>query len=250
MRTIFIFLFCIISTYIGAQTKAPVVMLDRYTIDSSGKAGKIQFMLNNALEQTTYKLTKGGKWFRLTKDKELVLKNSKQKKSSYEIEITAKADRQKLKHKFVLLMDSFAHNKVIAHRGAWKNFNVPENSLASLQASFELGCEGSEFDVHLSADSVVFIHHDANKGDVFIEKTNAADLRKVSLSNGEPLPLLTDYLERGMKQHTTMLVLELKPSVISKERSLALARKVMEDVRKAHAEAWMIYISFDYAILR
>jgi glycerophosphoryl diester phosphodiesterase len=250
MRAILIFLSFFIGMYISAQTKEPVVMLDRYTISSNDNTATIQCFNCNETKQPAYKLKKGSRWFRIANNNELVLKNNKQTQSSYAIEIQAKIGKRKLKNKFVLLMDSFAHNKVIAHRGAWKNFNVPENSLASLQASFDLGCEGSEFDVHLSADSVVFIHHDANKGNVLIEKTNAADLRKVILSNGEPLPLLTDYLERGMKQHTTKLVLELKPSVISQERSLALARKVMDEVRKARAEAWMIYISFDYAVLQ
>jgi glycerophosphoryl diester phosphodiesterase len=46
--------------------------------------------------------------------------------------------------------------RVIAHRGAWKNTGVPENSIASLQHAIALGCYGSEFDVHLSADSVPF----------------------------------------------------------------------------------------------
>ena len=58
----------------------------------------------------------------------------------------------------------FANNKVIAHRGAWKNTGTPQNSIASLKAAIALGCAGSETDVHMTADSALVINHDPEWG--------------------------------------------------------------------------------------
>ena len=46
------------------------------------------------------------------------------------------------------------------------------------------------------------------------------------------------------------LILEIKPSSISKERSLELAEVVVGMVRKLRAQAWVDYISFDYDVLQ
>ena len=79
----------------------------------------------------------------------------------------------KLSKEFRIVKDSFIHNKVIAHRGAWKNTNVPENSIAALNHAVSMGCEGSEFDVHMSADSLPLINHDPSIQGVSIAKTTA-----------------------------------------------------------------------------
>lgn len=144
----------------------------------------------------------------------------------------------------------FADNIVIAHRGAWKKNNLPENSIASLKEAVRLGCAGSEFDVHLTADDSLVINHDAVFGGKTIEKTNYIQLAETKLSNGETIPTLYHYIEAGMQQNKTMLVLEIKPSVISKERGQYAAQKIVELVKKMQAEAWIMYISFDYDILK
>lgn len=137
---------------------------------------------------------------------------------------------------------------VIAHRGAWKNTGVPENSIASLQHAISLGCYGSEFDVHLSADSVPFILHDNAIQGISIEKTNAADLKKIKLTNGESLPTLEEYLIAGKGQTKTRLILEIKSSSISKERSLALTKKCVDLVTQTGVAAITDYIAFDFDV--
>ncbi len=153
-----------------------------------------------------------------------------------------------IKQEVTILKDQFLRNKVIAHRGAWKNTGATENSIASLKHAVEMGCSGTEFDVHMSADSVLFIHHDAGINGLKIEETPAAKLREIKLENGEVLPTLREYLTEGMKQYRTKLVLEIKPSVVSKERGIALARRTLDLVNELKAQAWVDYISFDYAI--
>lgn len=141
-------------------------------------------------------------------------------------------------------------NKVIAHRGAWKNTGAPQNSIAALQHAIKLGCYGSEFDVHMSADSVLFVNHDHTYQGVAIEKTPAAQLSAIKLSNGESLPTVEAYLNAGKKQKRTRLVLEIKASQLGKERSLALAQKCVEMVRKTKTRGLVDYISFDYDVCK
>ena len=144
----------------------------------------------------------------------------------------------------------FAENSVIAHRGAWKAKKLPTNSIASLRQAMKLGVFGSEFDIHETADGVLVVNHDDTFNGLTIEKTNYADLLKFKLSNGEPIPTLEHYIQTGMTQHRTHLIAELKPSIISKERSIELANKVVAMVQRLHAQDWVIYISFSYDILK
>lgn len=143
-----------------------------------------------------------------------------------------------------------AQTKVVAHRGAWKNTGAPENSIAALKAAIKMGCDGAEFDVHMSADSVLFINHDAHIQGLPIETTNSSVLSQLKLKNGEAFPTLEAYLKAGMKQKKTRLVLEIKPSAVSKERGIALTHQVVNMVNKLKAASKVDYISFDYAICK
>jgi glycerophosphoryl diester phosphodiesterase len=140
--------------------------------------------------------------------------------------------------------------KVIAHRGAWKNTGATENSIAALKAAIKLRCYGSEFDVHMSLDSVLFVYHDHIIQGKHIEKTASTELSALKLSNGENLPTLEAYLKAGKKQKKTRLILEIKPSSISKERSLALAEKCVGLVKSMKVGKITDYISFDFDVCK
>jgi glycerophosphoryl diester phosphodiesterase len=146
---------------------------------------------------------------------------------------------------------SFAPNKVVAHRGAFKKNGFPENSIASLKEAIRLGCTGAEFDVRMTADDSLVINHDPHHNRLDIEKTTFAELRHFPLANGEPLPTLRSYLLAGMDNNIhTRMVLEIKPSGISKERAKIIAGKVWQLVNELNAAPWIVYISFDYDILK
>lgn len=140
-------------------------------------------------------------------------------------------------------------NCVIAHRGAWKNTGAPQNSLASLKAAIDMGCGGSEFDIHMTADSVLVINHDADFFGIPIQSSVYDSLISKKLSNGEQIPLLKDFLLIGKNQNKTKLVLEIKPSVRGKDWARATARKVVAMVHQLGAKDVSVYISFDYDIL-
>ncbi|WP_163517414.1 family 16 glycosylhydrolase [Gelidibacter japonicus] len=146
---------------------------------------------------------------------------------------------------------AFAENPVIAHRGAWKALNLPQNSIASLKHAIELGCTGSEFDVRMTSDNVLVVNHDPDYNGLFIEETTYSELSKHKLSNGEVLPTLRDYLLAGMENNPgTGLVCEIKPSK-TEGRNVLMAEKVLELVDELKAEKYIsYYISFSYELLK
>jgi len=146
---------------------------------------------------------------------------------------------------------TFADNPVIAHRGAWKSNNLPENSIASLKHAIALKCTGSEFDVRMTSDDVLIITHDTEYNDLVVEETTYTQLSKYKLPNGETLPTLKQYLLAGMENNTTTgLVCEIKPSKIE-GRNLIIAEKVIQTVEVLKAETYILsYISFSYEILK
>ena len=142
--------------------------------------------------------------------------------------------------------DAQAQSKVIAHRGAWKTQNLPQNSLASLNHAVELGCFGSEFDVHLTKDNILVVNHDRDYYGIDIETSTYKDLLTTKHPNGESIPTLEEYLNAGKKQNTTRLVLELKTSAISKERTLQAVEMCVKMVKKLKMRDVVDYIFFDY----
>ena len=146
---------------------------------------------------------------------------------------------------------SFAKNPVIAHRGAFKKNNFPENSIAALREAIRLQCTGSEFDVRMSVDDSMLINHDPHYQQLDIEKTSYHDLSKIPLSNGETLPTLRQYLLHGAKDNqSTRLIVEIKPSPAGKERGEIIASKVVSLVHELNLQSKVVYISFDYNILK
>ncbi|EAZ82507.1 glycerophosphodiester phosphodiesterase [Algoriphagus machipongonensis] len=141
---------------------------------------------------------------------------------------------------------SFHKNKVIAHRGAWKSQGFPQNSLASLNQAVALGCEGSEFDVWMTADGVLVVNHDADFMGMPIETSNYNELLSQNHENGEKLSTVEEYLAEGKKQKGTKLIFEIKPSKISVERSREIAEKSVLAVKKMKAQKWVDYITFSY----
>lgn len=145
----------------------------------------------------------------------------------------------------------FAANPVVAHRGAFKKNNLPENSIASLREAIRLGCTGTEFDIRMSADDSLLINHDPHHRNMDIEKTSYKELSTAPLPNGEVLPTLRQYLQAGLQNNAqTRLVLEIKPSPAGKERGEKIAERVLQLVRDMKAESKVLYISFDYNVLK
>lgn len=150
---------------------------------------------------------------------------------------------------FELVKDEFLKNKIIAHRGAWKNQDASQNSILSLKKAIEIGCEAVEFDVWLSSDNRVILSHDPSIGGKFLEETPSWQLMRIPLKNGDYVPCLEEYIEEIKKQNKTHLVLEIKKSQKGTERSCQLADSAVKIVQQMQAQAWVEYISFDLDVL-
>ena len=141
--------------------------------------------------------------------------------------------------------------KIIAHRGAWKEFNLPENSIAALQKAIEIKAFGSEFDVRRTLDGKLVVNHDPTHfGDTIELKTYAA-LNAKKLTNGEDLPLLQDYFKKGTaSNHHTLLICEIKAALLSNTTSQLTASETVELAKQLGIEDKIIYISFDFEVLQ
>ena len=180
--TVILYMFCAVSLY--AQTGTSLSCLDNYTIPVNIKGAVIGKLINtdsNNVETILLVKDTSG-MFRIDKKGFIALKaNVKMLPSSniFRYGITLKVQGKQIG--FELVKDDFLHNKVVAHRGAWKNHQLTENTVGSLKKAIELGCEGSEFDVWLSADNIPVVCHNASVGGQLIEQTTAAELQKISL---------------------------------------------------------------------
>ncbi|PXV63551.1 glycerophosphoryl diester phosphodiesterase [Dysgonomonas alginatilytica] len=245
-KTISFLLVCMSCLSISARTILPT--LDKYTIPVNVKGAVIGKFISSNNENVTlakdtsnlFLIDESG-YIRLKADVEL----SASSPFRYEIIIKSSCGNKA----FELVKDEFIHNKVIAHRGAWKNHEASQNSMSALINTIELGCEAAEFDVWLSSDNKVILSHDPTIGGKVVEDTPARTLMEIPLENGDFVPSLEAYLECIQQQNKTRLVLELKGSQKGKERSLALAESAVQLVHKYKAQAWVDYISFDYEAL-
>lgn len=242
-------LLCVLHTMAAAQTLP--IFLESYTIPLNSRGALISRVLNHQGPAKGVRLVQDTSGlFTVKKNGQLALKKSAvlAPGSVFKYQVTLQAGNDTAS--FVLVKDEFAHNRVVAHRGAWKHTAGSQNSLTSLKEAIRLGCEGTEFDVWLTADKKVALSHDPEIGGKKLEESTLADLQTVSLKNGDRVPTLEEYLETGMTQPHTGLVLEIKPSRVSKERGQQLAAEAVAIVQRMKAQAWIYYISFDYDILK
>ncbi len=89
--------------------------------------------------------------------------------------------------------------EIIAHRGA--SGERPENSLAAFRRALELGADGIELDVHLTADGVLVVHHDATPREAPSEALQGRPIAQLTNDQlrpfrafGEPIPTLDEVL--------------------------------------------------------
>ena len=147
---------------------------------------------------------------------------------------------------------------VYAHRGGAAL--RPENTLAAFDHGLALGADGLEFDVHLSSDGVVVVHHDST-----LERTTSArgplsSLTAAQLAALDAGHLFTDGTSPGfpfrgqglgvptlrqvLERHQAHFIIELKtPDPV-------LARKTIDEVRQARALDRVSLGSFYYRVLR
>ena len=147
---------------------------------------------------------------------------------------------------------------VYAHRGGAAL--RPENTIAAFDHGMTLGADGLEFDVHLSSDGVVVVHHDSTlqrttNGRGAVEQFTAAELAQLDAcchfvdaggrypyrGSGFGIPTLRQVLRRYPQ---AQLIIELKRS------GSRLARAVVDEIRAAGALDRVAVGSFHSSALR
>lgn len=146
----------------------------------------------------------------------------------------------------VMHMGAIAQTQIITHRGAWKNTEAPQNSLASLNEAVKQKAWGSEFDVHITKDDVLVVNHDNDFYGIDIATATYEELLAKKHPNGESIPTAEEYLKEGLKQKGTKLVYELKTNKLGTERTLKAAELSVALVKKLKAEKQIEYIAFSY----
>lgn len=133
--------------------------------------------------------------------------------------------------------------QVIAHRGFWKSDGSAQNSIVALEEANRKKLYGSEFDVHMTADGVLVIFHDAKINEVEIQNVPYAVIKDSLLSNGERIPTLREYLEAA-KRTDIQLIFELKPHATA-ERNREAARASVELINEKNLAQRTEYITFN-----
>ena len=158
-----------------------------------------------------------------------------------------------MKRSFLLLtvisslsLSAIAQSKVIAHRGAWKHTQAPQNSIKSLEEAIKLKAWGSEFDVHLTKDDVLVVNHDNDFYGIDIATATYTELLAQKHPNGESIPTAEAYLKAGLAQKGTKLIYELKSNKLGVERTLKAAELSVALVKQLGAQAQVEYIAFSY----
>ncbi|HHU27497.1 MAG TPA: glycerophosphodiester phosphodiesterase [Bacteroidales bacterium] len=147
----------------------------------------------------------------------------------------------------LLVTTAIQSQEIIAHRGYWKIDGSAQNSIDALMKADSIKVYGSEVDIWLSSDGIPVVNHDADvtlDGEkLIVQDTPFATLRKVTLTNGEPLPTVEEYLDAFANCTHTKLIIEFK-SHRTKEQEDELATKVVDMVNAKGLADKVEYISF------
>lgn len=144
----------------------------------------------------------------------------------------------------------------LAHRGASRH--APQNTLAAFIQAAELGADGIELDVHLSADGIPVVIHDFNldattNGTGAVRSKTLAQLKELDAGSkfnpafaGEQIPTLSQVLETI--GHRLLLNIELKSVGWRRD---GLEQAVAAEVKKYGLEKRVIFSSFNpFAVRR
>src|SRR5688572_5338476 len=133
MRSLPTLIFCIFLLPATARCmdKTSSFFLTGYTIqDDSEIVGEIKSRKGTVL--ATELTGKDARSFSIGKDHVLRVNRNKLKSgiSRFDIVLKVQTSAGETSEPVVIIKDDFLKNRVVAHRGAWKNTNVPENSIA------------------------------------------------------------------------------------------------------------------------
>ena len=139
--------------------------------------------------------------------------------------------------------------KVVAHRGGSAECKLPDCSVASLKYAISQNCYASEADIVLTGDKDILICHPDGNGQVngLDPATHTvAQIRAAgNLSNGEPIPTLTDFLkivmDKKLNPNGMKLWLDVK-RLADAERSINACLRASVIISGANAQSYCEFL--------
>jgi len=128
---------------------------------------------------------------------------------------------------------------LIIHRGIVSK-QYKENLLKSFKQSFKKGY-GIETDIHATKDHEFICFHDFTLNRIFkkkesVKNMNYSKIKKISIQNKKPIPLLKDLLKTSKNKYP--LFIEIKPTFTKK-----LLKKLLKETSKFSK---CVFISFKH----
>ena len=129
----------------------------------------------------------------------------------------------------------------IAHRGFRSRY--PENTMLAFQKAVDAGCDGIEFDVHLSKDGEAVIIHDetvdrTTNGTGLVGQKTYHELKILNAAKPhpetidfEPIPSLREYFEYIAQHPAIISNIELKTGVFVYEGIEEVVYKLMKEYK-------------------
>ena len=144
-----------------------------------------------------------------------------------------------------------------AHRGAplGRGDLPPENSLAAFRRAIEAGADGLEFDLHLSRDGQLVVHHDLELehprlGWKAIPDLSLSELREVRLGKQkESIPTFREVVELA-KDPELPLIPELKTPDAAEARGMDPVARLCEEIDEFQISSRVVVQCFHAATLQ
>lgn len=122
--------------------------------------------------------------------------------------------------------------RVLAHRGFAAE--APENTLLAFAHALALGVSHLETDVHVSADGVAMIAHDASLDRVaglphHVDSLTASELAKLDLGEGQHMPTLAEALDAfgGARFNIDLKSADVVPATVDAIRGARAEQRVL-----------------------
>jgi len=139
---------------------------------------------------------------------------------------------------------------VSAHRGVFNAPGSAQNSRKSIQLAIDMGIKACEIDVWRTSDGVLVINHDATLNGVTVQDATYNELKKQRISNGETIPLFSEFLEMIKPANVKLnLMVEIKRHA-TEEKNRAVVEDVVKMIKSYGLEKKICFISFGYNICK
>lgn len=136
----------------------------------------------------------------------------------------------------------------VGHRGIKGNKNIKENTFEAFDLAVKSGCNGLEFDVHLTDDNKIVITHDKTLNRVFNINVDVTEYKYPEIKKIFPGIILIEELFQRYKKNNLLFFIEIKKQ-ITKEKDIILSKQVLKILQDNDIKDRCRIITLDYDLL-